>query len=665
MSTQVSREFHVDMAAPVVRVSAPESEYVNYSTNADHSRKIRFEGSVVETNGLESFTINSTDILSSVQDDGSWSYEVTPDTDGTYTYIVTATDKVGKTNSLTKTVTVDTARPTVSNVQTKFTVPTSTETEGSLFKFEGQAGSVADAATGSGLDRVEIAFTSDSNAPASAQANVTPSSNGSWSSTVEFASVLNGEGTKYLWVKAYDKAGNASDWTNVKSFVYDTAAPTISFTATAGNTNPATNSYRKAGFKLEVSASDSNGIQDVKVTYAATTKDTSSDTSGIYYKEFVVGSANTSAENYLADGTYDFIVTATDSSGKTKSVSRTITVDTTIPSGTFDTSNFAPSGTSVGSGDEAKTWYKSSSIKFAVNVTEANISSVEISKSENTGFEPMSLSNTSYVGTISDLSEGLNTIYVKMTDLAGNSGTTSTVVYVDSTAPASLTAYDAAGNVINGSLLTNQSQDKDVYIAVEDECVRGKKISSTTKPESWPSGCYIDEDLTTAVAAGTNYSQNIYYEKDLDTITGIDTVSFGNAPGTLQTSGTNNGRYEITIPKASQSGNINITVTDKAGNSARLLAFRFESDTVKPVVAISTPSATSLYGTKDITGTVTETNPKSVSLYYRTSTPTADTAPTVNDSGWTLIKTITKDSGTDTTTVKYNATDSEIYSWTV
>lgn len=342
------------------------------------------------------------------------------------TLVITATDKAGLTSSQTLNIAFDTVAPTVSTEENAIIVPNPSQTENSMFKFEGAAGSLSDAA--SGLDKVEIAFTSDNTEPTVAQATVTPSSNGSWSSTVEFANaafggVFNTQGTKYLWVKAYDKAGNASVWTP-KSFKYDTAAPEVSFT----DVTPAANSYRKEGFKLEVNASDSYGVDSVTVSYGTETAVplTLNAETGKYEKSFRVDSEPGDA-THLDDGKYTFTVHVTDKSGKSSEAVRTFSIDTILPTGSFAENQ-------AGTLADGKLWFKSSSVRFAVNVIDANIDTVEITK-DGSIYDPMTLSSGSYSATLTELSEGENTITVKMKDHAGNENTTSTVIYVDTTAP--------------------------------------------------------------------------------------------------------------------------------------------------------------------------------------------------------------------------------------
>ena len=115
LSELAKQEFHVDMAAPVITATAPE--FVNSHTNASGSaadlRKVVINGTVVESNGLLSFTISRNGSNSSITSDenGNWTFTDIPEADGKYEYEIKATDLVGKTATIKKNVTVDTSKP--------------------------------------------------------------------------------------------------------------------------------------------------------------------------------------------------------------------------------------------------------------------------------------------------------------------------------------------------------------------------------------------------------------------------------------------------------------------------------------------------------------------------------------------------------------------------
>lgn len=277
---------------------------------------------------------------------------------------VTVKDKAGNSAEKSLTIVFDTIPPSVD--ASKIVTPDKDQTESDLFKFEGGQDCISHGATVSGLDKVELLFTTTSGTPeATATPNATASiaDNGTWSSTIEFSKVtaFSTQGEKWLWVRAYDKAGNASAWTS-KSFVYDKSVPTIQFT---GTTNPAAGSYKKAGFTLTVKAEDTYGIQAFDVIYpialstqpagwptnyytdASGTSAASTFAAGTYYfkqtetvtaatsvnysKEFRVRTDSASDATLLPDGNDTITIIAKDKAGKTATISRTIHVDTVAP----------------------------------------------------------------------------------------------------------------------------------------------------------------------------------------------------------------------------------------------------------------------------------------------------------------------------------------------
>lgn len=501
-----SRVYHVDMANPVVTETS-STRYVN----AVGSGSVSLGGTITESHGIQSFTVSrvkegtsgtttfpivdngTVQAMPTVNPSGvSWTYTTTSTGatwsltetpgDGNYTYTITATDLVGKTNeSLTRQVTVDTTIPTVSTDTTKFKVPTATETQSSLFKFEGFASNVTDAGTSgtaysSGIDKVEIAFTARATptatptAPAAAQETATPAADGSWQATVEFGNTAkfgtvfsgtNAQGTKDLWVKVYDKAGNSSNWTNAKHFVYDTAAPTISLTGTT----PQANSYNKQGFTVQVSASDTYGVQGVSVAYGTGTNQsvaaTLNSTTGYYEAAFRVGSEpepSTGTSTLLADGAYTFTATVTDLSGKTASETRLFTVDTTAP----DVSQVKVNGTVVeANADNSSVWYRTQTIPLIINASDAvsGIASVEYATQTavstaaltESDWTPLTLQGTEYKGSAIFSGTGAGQkLYIRVKDNAGNityfkANNAAFTINIDTTAPELSALYYQVG----------------------------------------------------------------------------------------------------------------------------------------------------------------------------------------------------------------------------
>ena len=600
-----SREFDVDMADPELKnITAGD---VNRNTNSDHSRKVVISGNVTETHGIATLTVNDAEVA---VNSGSWSYEKTEASDGSYTYTIKAKDAVGKTDEKTITVNVDVTAPEVSTDEAKFTVPDVQQSESSMFKFEGKSGSVTD--TGTGIEKVEIAFTDGTaTQPSGVQSEAGSGTDGSWASTVEFTGgAFSSQGTKWLWVKAYDKAGNDSGWKAVKSFMYDKAAPEINFTEKAGTTNPDEDSYMKKGFTLEVEAKDTNELDSVKVSWEGLTEPVELSRTGTtdkYTVKFKTGSESGDG-TFLADKKYEFKITAKDAAGKEESVTRRITVDTTPPQGSFEEESFSPKGKKSGNGDEEKTWYKSNSIRFAVSVTEANLSSIGIAKenTDSTVFDAMSPVNGLYTGLVSGLEEGANTVYVKMTDHAGNENTIETTVYTDTVVPSVTVSGNLAYMGDQGFTVSVSAADS----GAEDNPVTGSGTESLTISEQFR------EDESQGWGSATTES-----------------IVLGASPSKKLPLGTitRDGYFKYTV-----------SLKDKAGNE-KTASFETTVDRTAPELEIANPGsgANAKKGTNAIDsnsyqfkGTIDEQN-KVSAVYYKVAgkdeaAPEAQTGADVN-----------------------------------
>ena len=537
---------------------------------------------------------------------------------------ITVTDKAGKTITKELTIKFDRTAPTVTPA--KFTLPTKEQTESNLFKFEGTSGSISDAT--SAPDKVDIAFNNSTTAPTTAQVSgIDVSSDGTWSSTVEFTkapfnTVFNTEGEKYLWVKAYDKTGNSSAWTKSTSFKYDKSVPTISFDAVT----PAANSYNKSGFTIKVAASDSWGVNNVKIYKVVDTTETelgdATGSSGTYSKAFKVGSETTANAIQLEDGNYNFKVVVTDKAGKTNTVTRSFSVDTTAP--TFGTKTITTSEKATVNGT---VWYKTNQISVSIPVSDAlsKVSSVQIATDSNfTNTSSLLLKNEKYEGSITCDKQGLNTIYVKAIDNAQNEATSNFSVYIDTVppeAPIFLGAGITPASEIT-SLLVNPSleQPVTVYAAVIDGDTAGNQTGIA--------------DSDALVQKGKSGSST--------KIEGTTLPSQITIPSTVTT---NHIIYSYTIPPEDMlSGGVNFTATDKAGNSAEYTLFQMTVDQNPPQLTVddisdadsSTTDVTEINNKISISGIASDENGLSTSekmkLYYTKST-TLTAAPAASNIG--------------------------------
>lgn len=173
---------------------------------------------------------------------------------------------------------------------------------------------ITDENGGSGVDRSSIVVLLDGNAVASSTLAITAITNG-FSVTYTPASAL-GDGEHTVAINASDNDGNAATAKST-TFKIDTVPPTLNITAPAeglitaspsltvrGTTNDATSSPVTISIKL-------NGTDQGAVTVGS---------DGSFSKAIT-----------LAEGSNTVVITATDSAGKTSSVTRTVTLDSSVP----------------------------------------------------------------------------------------------------------------------------------------------------------------------------------------------------------------------------------------------------------------------------------------------------------------------------------------------
>ena len=173
---------------------------------------------------------------------------------------------------------------------------------------------VVDEAGGSGIDLNTLVVKQDGTAVAASTLAKTSITNG-YSVTYTPASALS-DGSHTITVNVSDHDGNAA---SQKSTTYkvDTVPPTLNITAPTEGLITATASINIVGTTNDVTSSP------VSITIKLNGTDQGSVT---------VGSDVTFSKSItLAEGGNTIIVTATDAAGKTSSVTRTVTLDTSVP----------------------------------------------------------------------------------------------------------------------------------------------------------------------------------------------------------------------------------------------------------------------------------------------------------------------------------------------
>ena len=188
---------------------------------------------------------------------------------------------------------------------------------------------ITDEAGGSGVDLDSVAVKLDGIAVAPGTITRTTITNG-YSYTYTPASAMS-DGSHTVQVSASDNDGNAAT-TKSTTFTVDTVPPTLNVTSptdglvtnsssvnVAGSTNDATSSPVTITIKL-------NGADQGPVTVQS---------SGTFSKTVILG-----------EGSNTIVVTATDAAGKTSSVTRTVTLDTSVP--TIQSASITPNPVDAG-----------------------------------------------------------------------------------------------------------------------------------------------------------------------------------------------------------------------------------------------------------------------------------------------------------------------------
>ena len=415
----------------------------------------------------------------------------------------------------------------------------------------------------------------------------------------------------------------------------DTANPELEETGVGAN---AKSTNLAAALELKGTAKDSNalyasdgqnsgkGAVTVEVFKSSdasnAVKTYTCDVSGATASKAGTWTCNIPKEAIIEDGSYEIKITVKDAAGKTKSVIRNINVDTVAP---------VFSGEPAITTDALSGWYNSDSLSISATVTDkgGSVSSVQYAKytgdwtEENiaAGTEPAELSSegwknlvpgdsNSYAGTVSSLKSSVTNIAVVAKDAAGNKTYKKiAAVKIDTEKPeadTSKTKYKFAGDSssskeVSGMVLSNKQNDVEVTVSLSD---KGGSAGEET------------------AASGIN-AEKIY-------------ISVGSQFGGTEPAAENkvsatavageDGVYTFTVPKDKiNNGTLYLRVYDVAGNYSDTPLFTFSVDTTAPVAAVTSPRNTTVNGTLSVSGTVTESNPESLTVYALTEQPAANT----------------------------------------
>lgn len=172
---------------------------------------------------------------------------------------------------------------------------------------------ILDESGGSGIDLSTLVVKLDGTTQAAATISTSAISNG-YSVTFTPATAMS-DGSHTVLVDVSDNDGNAANQGQL-TFITDTVAPTLNVTSPTDNAIVSTAAISVVGTTNDATSSPVtisillNGVDQGAVTVSA----------GSFTKQIT-----------LASGSNTIVVTATDGAGKTTSVTRTVTLDTSVP----------------------------------------------------------------------------------------------------------------------------------------------------------------------------------------------------------------------------------------------------------------------------------------------------------------------------------------------
>lgn len=242
VSTAATRIFDVDMSKPVTTATSGKTLYKKSDLNSEsNAGSFTVEGNASDSNGLASLQLSYVSEANSTPTSlAAFTLPLTNDrwsqtfrygngatgtstepklADGIYTFTVTATDKVGKTNKAERKITVDTNPPEIKDNTLKIDDVSFDSTKWYESKTLPISIEVSDG-TGSGIAKVQVTATENA---ADDDRRSLSLLEGLWTGTVQF----DGEdGSNNFWIRAKDNAGNDP---TVSSFTVkiDTSAPKI------------------------------------------------------------------------------------------------------------------------------------------------------------------------------------------------------------------------------------------------------------------------------------------------------------------------------------------------------------------------------------------------------------------------------------------------------
>ncbi|UPK20975.1 FecR domain-containing protein [Bradyrhizobium sp. 131] len=567
-------------------------------------------------NTVVHFTIDGTPVAATATTDaqGAWSFLPSGLADGSHTIVASQTDSFGNTGSAALSFTLDTTAPTVAITSTGGPVNQASQTiTGTVDVADaGASVTILDGTTPIGTAIVQ--------------------GNGSWSTTVS----LN-NGSNSLTARASDAAGNTATSSAVV-YTLSTTGPTVTETLVADTgssaadhitANPALSGTGLANTVVHFT------IDGTPVAATATT-----DAQGAW--SFLPSG--------LADGSHTIVASQTDSFGNTGSASLSFTLDTTAPTVAI-TSTGGPVNQA------------SQTITGTVDVADAGASVTILDGTTPIGTAVVQ-GNGSWSTTVS-LNNGSNSLTARVNDAAGNTATSSAVVYTLSTTGPTVTetlVADTGSSAIDHITANPALSGTGLANTVVHFTIDGTPVAATATTDAQGAWSFLPSGLAdgshTIVASQTDSFGNTGSASlsfTLDTAApsgGTPDLTAGSDTGTSNTDNLTSATaptFTVALtPTAAvgdtvqlllggsplahpvthvitatdvTAGSVSLTVTagdlgadgtrqiaaqfsDAAGNSSTTSALSFTLDTTAPTVAITSAGGPVNQASQAITGTV-------------------------------------------------------------
>ena len=424
-------QFDVDQAYPTLKETAVNTADDQFTSA---SAIVVYSGSASDTNAFGSLKVKITEVLGGITQTptestitvaagGSWTYSYkasSDDSSATLEFI--ATDVVGKTSSVTRKIVVDKTPPTVT-IDTDFTG----WQRSTNIAISGTA-SDTNGTVNSGVKKVQYSIDGGTT-----WVDLTGTAH--WSGAMNIGATSG----KPLKVRSIDNAGNMSA---VEDRLVKADAEAPSFGETTANAVVATNVDQTFSGTVDDNLALSSTpvtltrkLNGVAVTSGNTV--TISGSSAPYSWSFTQPVDITSAHSL--DGVWELTFTATDSSGLTKTITKSYTIDTTAPTLVVSSPalndcvsayNCAIGGKAYDTGGYGFAGHSSTSGGVPADVQYSLDNTNWIDIGSLAGTTSWSKSNVAFEST-----EGSKTFWVRATDAVGNQASTKVDFYYDLAPP--------------------------------------------------------------------------------------------------------------------------------------------------------------------------------------------------------------------------------------